>query len=381
MAHFSTALLIACALFSTAAFADDNDSLADAGATSVVAPAPETVATAAPVLGPILVETPAPGPHSATVVTTPAADGTIQAQVASPSYLRAKVRWNLWVNSRGRACDSQFDTISKFNPDSNRVALVLHGMGSNPYGMREVIDLLYSQGFTVLAPRLSGHFDKNIYDLDQVSSQDWINDSEQAFQLAKAFGKRITVVGYSLGGTLASRLMLEYPDQIENGILFAPAWRVTPTVSLGSLLGSLLHTSLNDYLHTPIACTVDGSYIPGNAGHEVENLIIDTEQTFGSTYSTEKPTTSVFTRARVPQIIFTSPKDDAIDRDAVSAMCAWSHYCKEITAGGTGHAGIPSHIDRSCRGVNDTSPVKKPTRGNPGETVAGDITRFIQLPQ
>lgn len=87
--------------------------------------------------------------------------------------------------------------------------LCIHGFSSTPLSIKPLIDAFSNAGFNVYAPILSGH-GKNWQALNGVKHTDWINDVEKAYQKIRT--KSIFLVGFSMGGTLASIIAAKHKE-------------------------------------------------------------------------------------------------------------------------------------------------------------------------
>lgn len=89
-----------------------------------------------------------------------------------------------------------------FLPGGDSGCLLIHGLTGSPATFRGLGQHLAARGFTVLAPRLTGHATR-ADDLARVHYRDWLADVEDAYQLLQPHCKRIVLVGYSMGGDLS----------------------------------------------------------------------------------------------------------------------------------------------------------------------------------
>ena len=272
------------------------------------------------------------------------------AATVSEAVLQAGiVRWNDWKSARSAACDPALDSIGYFQPTpagaKPKIALVFHGVGSNPRAMEPSIRLLLDAGYNVLAPRLRHHFNADLHDLDNAYYSDWIEDSDQAFALARSFvdarSGEVTLVGFSLGGFLATRLAHMNRDHVDRAVLFAPAWGVSPTVSMASIVGNLLSISLNRIMKTPEACRVNDGYVPSAAGRQVERMVLS------NVYAMDPDGNySATTTVEVPHLVVTSADDQAIDLGLVNTLCTANHiYCRHMLVHGVDHGGTSQALD------------------------------------
>lgn len=119
--------------------------------------------------------------------------------------------------------------------EGNDIGILLsHGFIGTPQSVRFIGEQLAGQGFTVLAPRLKGH-GTHYLDMEKCTHEDWYESLREGYLQLKARGKRVFVVGQSMGGTLALKLAAEYKD-IEgvitiNAALTLPAFEYLKTSS------------------------------------------------------------------------------------------------------------------------------------------------------
>lgn len=95
--------------------------------------------------------------------------------------------------------------------------LLLHGAAGTPAEMRDLGSYLFGKGFTVYCPRLSRYDVKNRL----VSWESWVTMSENALTATLKYSRWTTVIGMSLGGTIA--LALDRLQPVNTLVLLAPA--------------------------------------------------------------------------------------------------------------------------------------------------------------
>jgi esterase/lipase len=88
------------------------------------------------------------------------------------------------------------------HPETNRGVLLIHGLMAAPEEVREWADFLYSQGYTVYAPRLAGH-GTSALDLAEQSFYDWVDSVNRGHNILKTCCGQIVVAGFSTGAGLA----------------------------------------------------------------------------------------------------------------------------------------------------------------------------------
>jgi carboxylesterase len=108
-----------------------------------------------------------------------------------------------------------------------RGVLVLHGMTGTPFEVRPLAEALGTAGYSVEAPLLAGH-GGSLRDLAATQWPDWLATAERAMAelRRRVGGRRICIVGFSMGGLLALRLARLYPDQITALVVMAAPLRM-----------------------------------------------------------------------------------------------------------------------------------------------------------
>ncbi len=103
---------------------------------------------------------------------------------------------------------------------NGEAVLLVHGWTGTPAHLRELGNFLNENGYTVSGILLSGH-GTTLNDMKKQKASDWFNDVEKAYkELAKTYDK-ISVVGLSMGGSLALYLAAKYP--LKSAVCIAPA--------------------------------------------------------------------------------------------------------------------------------------------------------------
>jgi esterase/lipase len=135
----------------------------------------------------------------------------------------AKVREDA-LPLRNEECRSQF-LFQSHKP--KKVCLFFHGFTAGSYQFKPMAEVLFRSGYNVVIPRLPGHGQAGAWWRDNppplpTQPQDYQRFASAWLRQAQALGDRVIVGGLSGGGTLAAWLMLEYPQQIDRTLLFAP---------------------------------------------------------------------------------------------------------------------------------------------------------------
>ncbi|MET1032458.1 alpha/beta hydrolase [Domibacillus tundrae] len=99
-----------------------------------------------------------------------------------------------------------------FYLEGNEIGIVLsHGFIGTPQSIRDVAEALNKQGFSVIAPRLKGHGTHQA-DMEKCTHDDWYDSYLRAYRFLKKRGKRIFLMGQSMGGTLTLKFAAAHQD-------------------------------------------------------------------------------------------------------------------------------------------------------------------------
>lgn len=108
---------------------------------------------------------------------------------------------------------------------SETAVLLLHGFTACPYEMRELGHTLFKKGYNVFGARLAGH-GTTVVDFANSTRLDWLNSAEKGLAITALLGKKVTVIGESMGGCLATLVTSRFPVLINELILCAPCFRI-----------------------------------------------------------------------------------------------------------------------------------------------------------
>ncbi len=235
------------------------------------------------------------------------------------TYLQGVHDWEELKSSQAKPCKPELDSREVLVGKKTHTAiLILHGYAQNPEALEPLVRFFSQYNVNIVAPRLSHHFDEDLKALDSVSGKDWTTQTQKAFEVASKLGRRVVVVGYSLGGLLASRLALANPDSTYGLILLSPAWRLSSKMSGGANIGTIFHKSGNDYLNLEVACDSQHAYYSASGGNEIQVLQEAIEIAFKK--KTSGHGDSILQKIDTPMLVATVAKDDTIDSDFIDTM-------------------------------------------------------------
>lgn len=98
--------------------------------------------------------------------------------------------------------------------------LLIHGFTGSPYEVKPLAQYLeWHTNWNIYTPTLAGHGQNDL--LHQTTYRDWIASAEQALQQASEECNELCLIGFSMGGLIASHLSSRY--DISRLILLSPA--------------------------------------------------------------------------------------------------------------------------------------------------------------
>jgi len=126
---------------------------------------------------------------------------------------------------------------SLFYENGKRAVLLFHAFTSTPKDVLSLARALERAEYTVYAPVFSGHGTGDLDDLFDYKIEDWMKDGEEAVAFLKEKGyDEIAAFGLSLGGVVATHLLLNEDAVIGGGTFSAPVVTEYDTNVPGSFL-------------------------------------------------------------------------------------------------------------------------------------------------
>jgi carboxylesterase len=112
----------------------------------------------------------------------------------------------------------------------DRALLLLHGSGDTPQTLRYLGGRLHEEGFTIRAPLLPGH-GRGLRDFATATADDYAQAARTELDGLLARFRWVGVIGLSMGGALAARLVAERRD-VRVLVLLAPYLTPPPSIAL-----------------------------------------------------------------------------------------------------------------------------------------------------
>lgn len=115
--------------------------------------------------------------------------------------------------------------------------LVLHGWCATAESVRFLTAGIVAEGFSVLAPTLPGH-GTSPDDMQRFGPLDWIAAGREALELLARHHRRVTLLGTSMGGTLALQLAALMPEVVSGLVTVnAPLFLANPDFAVAVMSG------------------------------------------------------------------------------------------------------------------------------------------------
>lgn len=120
---------------------------------------------------------------------------------------------------------------------TEHVFVLLHGLSNNPAQFVPLGRMLFARGHNVIIPRLPYHGEKDrlTETWGRLTAQDMLDSGNRAVDLARGLGKKVTVAGLSINGTVTA-WMAQNRSDLHRVVLLAPFlapgglphWAVSP---------------------------------------------------------------------------------------------------------------------------------------------------------
>ncbi len=197
----------------------------------------------------------------------------------------------------------------------NEIGILLsHGFVGTPQSVAELGELLNSYGYTVYAPRLTGHGTSSV-DMEEAKYTDWLNDLEKAYFRLKESCRQIFVVGQSMGGALCLRLAATFPE-IKGVMTINAALHVPAYDQYRNGRGERFIPEGAPDIKDPDAKEITYDSVPLTAINELQKLLDETQDRLW--------------QVRIPALIMTSKEDHVVPpADSLQIMQEISSKKKE----------------------------------------------------
>lgn len=125
------------------------------------------------------------------------------------------------------------------------VLVITHGFTDSPFYVQAIAARFFAAGFNVIQPLLPAHGlrEPDAVIRDEALDTRWRKTLDHSIEVAALLGDRISLGGFSTGGTLSLNKVLRSPEQIEGGLfLFSAA------LSLGKVVDWVGHHEWTEWV-------------------------------------------------------------------------------------------------------------------------------------
>ncbi|AZV41010.1 alpha/beta hydrolase [Peribacillus asahii] len=184
---------------------------------------------------------------------------------------------------------------SFFLPGNSTGILICHGFNGTPQSVRYLGEEFAAHGYTVYAPRLTGH-GTHVNEMEEATYLDWIDDLHEAYLLLKQTCHSIFVIGQSMGGALA--LHLATKETFDGVLTINAALSVPEYEVLANQVQPRFITEGKPDIKDPEAAEITYEQVPLKAVFQLLNIMKVVKQ--------ELP------KVKCPSMLFVSPEDHVV---------------------------------------------------------------------
>lgn len=131
-------------------------------------------------------------------------------------------RWEDSVERNDRGILKGCEAYSIGNEKSQTTFLLVHGINDSPHVYRRVAPYLAEQGCHCRCMLVKG-FGESVAAYGKADIADWLASVDKEIENLKKSGKKIVLVGHSLGGAISIRYVTTHQDSVDALVLAAPA--------------------------------------------------------------------------------------------------------------------------------------------------------------
>jgi len=148
---------------------------------------------------------------------------------------------------------------------NGKAVIIQHGFIASPFEVMSAVQYLHDKGYSVYAPLLFG-FGSSAKVANSITRQDWKNDFSENISILRKCYEKITLIGFSIGATLALDYAYQHSKEVESLILISPYYDVsdkmleslnryanlfTDEISVKFLYGVSRNNDLNAIINNP----------------------------------------------------------------------------------------------------------------------------------
>lgn len=194
--------------------------------------------------------------------------GRIQCDGEIASVVQDKMKT---FNSIYEALDAKSGGLKEQNQSlylsgtNGKAVIIQHGFLASPFEVMSLVHHLHDKGYSVYAPLLFG-FGSSAKVANSITRYDWKNDFSENISILRKCYEKITLIGFSIGASLALDYAYQHSVEVEALILISPYYDVsnkmmellnhyanlfTDEVSIKFLYGVSHNNDLNAIMNNP----------------------------------------------------------------------------------------------------------------------------------
>ncbi|MCR8825306.1 alpha/beta fold hydrolase [Pseudosulfitobacter koreensis] len=297
----------------------------------------------------------------------------LAALIAAP-VLAERFRPRMGPKARQKA-PGNFATLSRgvvhydwLGPVRGPVCVCIHGLTTSSYVWGGLARGLAAMGFRVL---IFDHYGRGYSDRPKGAHDNAFYLSEVEELLAhEGVDQDITLIGYSMGGAIATLYAAAHPDQIRQLILLAPAGMTQVRTQLGQfvrktpILGDWMMLAFFPYqlrkglkaeeaLPTQVENIGDKQRAELKWRGFVPAVLASLRGVLSRTQKTEH---QIIHREGIPVLAIWGREDTVISLSSVGVLAEWSRHAHQEVIDGATHALTYTHADQVIEIIRDNPP-------------------------
>lgn len=193
-----------------------------------------------------------------------------------------------------------------FYEAGKRAVLLFHSFTGSTVDVRTLGKALQRAGYTAIGINFTGHGTGKIEDTIDLSAEEWIQDGERSLQevVSKGFDQ-VATFGLSLGGSIATNLIIHHPDHVIGGGIFSTPITATNLMETSNVPSGFHHFAVMNFQLRGMETE--------KARQEADVLMPQMQQVLQEISQLGQETTQELNKIEVPYFIAVGDKDEMVD--------------------------------------------------------------------